>query len=320
MNLLRLYPKRLREQYIYNIEKAGIKGPDKHYGKLLILSVIISAVAGSAAYFLKYNPLPFFISTLIILHIVFYLTASLKASAITKKIEDAFPDAIQLMASNLRAGMTIDKAFLLSARPEFAPLDSEILKTGKEIATGKDINYALMNLSKRIGSERIEKTITLIISGMRAGGNISTLLEQTSSNMREREFLEKRAASNVLMYVIFIFFAVAVGSPVLFGLSSILIEVITSIVKNVPATTGAMNMPFTFRDIGLSSTFVMYFAIAFLMATSFISSMVIGLVNKGEEKSGLKYFIPLAASALTIFFAVRFILGNFLSDTFSAMP
>lgn len=320
MNLLRLYPKSLREAYINNIEKTGIKESDKHYTKIFFISLIISAIAGSIAYFFKTNPLPFFIITLVLFQIIFYLLASLKASSITKKIEVAFPDAIQLMASNLRAGMTIDKAFLLSARPEFAPLDNEILKTGKDIATGKDINYALINLSKRIGSERIEKTITLIISGMRAGGNISTLLEQTSSNMREREFLEKRAASSVLMYVIFIFFAVAVGAPILFGLSNVLIEVIMNIVKNVPATTGAMNMPFTFRDIGLSSQFVMYFSIAFLLATSFISSMVIGLVNKGEEKSGLRYFVPLAAVAISIFFAVKFILGNFLADTFSAIP
>ena len=320
MNLLKLYPKSLREAYIKNIEKTGVKEPDRYYTKIVIISLFLSAVAGSIAYLFKINPLLFFIATFLLLQIIFYLTASLKAGSIIKKIENSFSDAIQLMASNLRAGMTVDKAFLLSARPEFAPLDNEILKTGKEIATGKDINYAFMNLSNRIGSDKIEKTIALIISGMRAGGNISTLLEQTSSNMREREFLEKRAASNVLMYVIFIFFAVAVGAPILFGLSSILIEVIMGIVKNVPATSGAINMPFTFRDIGLSSQFVMYFALAFLLATSFISSLVIGLVNKGDEKSGLRYFIPLAAAAIGIFFAVRFILGGFLADTFSAIP
>ena len=34
------------------------------------------------------------------------------------------------------------------------------------------------------------------------------MLEQTAGNMKEKEFIEKRAASNILMYVIFIFFAI----------------------------------------------------------------------------------------------------------------
>ena len=74
-------------------------------------------------------------------------------------------------------------------------------------------------MSDRIDSEKISKVITLIISGLKAGGNISDLLEQTSKNMKEKEIIEKKAASSILMYVIFIFFAVGIGAPLLFGLS-----------------------------------------------------------------------------------------------------
>src|SRR4030042_1953205 len=115
--------------------------------------------------------------------------------------------------------MTIDKALLLSSRKEFAPLDEEILLLGKEIITGKEIMQALHDMSLRIKSDKIRKTLELVISGIRSGGNISILLEETAVNMRERNFIEKKSASNVLMYVIFIFFAVAIGAPLLFGLS-----------------------------------------------------------------------------------------------------
>src|SRR3989338_8958155 len=50
-----------------------------------------------------------------------------------KRIEEVFPDFLQLMSSNLRAGMTIDRAILMSTRPEFNPFDEEILKTGRDI-------------------------------------------------------------------------------------------------------------------------------------------------------------------------------------------
>ena len=52
-----------------------------------------------------------------------------------KKMELAFPDFISLMASNLRAGMTIDRALVLSARKEFDPLDKEILQVGKDMGS-----------------------------------------------------------------------------------------------------------------------------------------------------------------------------------------
>ena len=110
-------------------------------------------------------------------------------------MEEVFPEVISLMASNLRSGMTIDKAMLLSSRPEFAPLDDEILKTGKDIATSKNIERALIDLSKRIGSEKIHKTILLVISGIKAGGDLAILLEETSVSMREREFIQKKAYS-----------------------------------------------------------------------------------------------------------------------------
>jgi pilus assembly protein TadC len=70
-------------------------------------------------------------------------------------MEEVFPDFIELVSSNLRAGMTVDKALLLSSRKEFSPLDIEILRLGKDILTGTYINIALTNMAKRIKSEKI---------------------------------------------------------------------------------------------------------------------------------------------------------------------
>ena len=302
------------------IAGAGIKNPEKYYSTVFFSSIVISIFFSAALFFFNFNPILAFFIVFILLQLFFYFKNSLKANSRVKKMETMFPDVIQLMSSNLRAGMTIDRAFLLSARPEFFPLDDEIMKAGKEIATGKDIAFALMNMSKRIGSEKISKTIMLIITGIKAGGNISTLLEQTASNMREKEFVEKRAVSNIQMYVIFIFFAVGIGAPVLFGLSSVLVEIIIKLVGNLPTVQSTqMNLPFTFNSIGLSPAFIIYFALIFLIVTDVISCLVIGLVNKGEEKAGLRYLIPILAISISIFFLIRIILTQFLAESFSAM-
>lgn len=229
-------------------------------------------------------------------------------------MEDAFPDFLELMSSNLRAGMTVDRALLLSSREEFAPLDQEIIKLGKDIVTGKEIERSLKEMAERINSEKIRKTLLLIISGIRSGGNLATILEETAVNMRERSFVERRSSSNVLMYVIFIFFAIAVGAPVLFGLSSVLVEILTKLLSNIPQVDAStVRLPFTLTQINVSTSFITYFSITFLIVINVLGSFVLGLVGKGEEKAGLKYVIPLIAMSLTIFFIVKIFLASYFS-------
>jgi len=316
MNTLMFYPKKLRKNYIDNIRNSGVESsPAKYHNSIFFFAVIITVIASTLFYFLNVK-MYWALAVLIFLLIFSYFRINLKASARIKKMEDVFPDVISLMASNLRSGITIDKAFLLSARPEFYPLDQEILKTGKDISTGLDILYALKLMSERVNSERITRILKLIISGLKAGGNISDLLEQTSRNMKEREVLEKRARSTISMYVIFIVFAVGVGAPILFGLSSILVEVIIELASRLPeAGTMQTELPFTFNQISISLNFVIYFVVVFLVVSDLVTSLVLGLVKQGESRSGLRYFLPLVFLSLTLFFIVRIVVSNILLET-----
>jgi len=245
-----------------------------------------------------------------------YAKKKLKISGDVKKMENVFPDFISLMSSNLRAGMTIDQALLTSSREEFAPLDKQIALVGKDIVTGKKIDMALKEMGERINSEKIKKTIILITSGIQAGGNLSVLLEETASNMRERNFVEKKAASNVLMYVIFIFFAVTIGAPLLFGLSTVLVEILTSIMMDLPTEQASVALPFTLSEISISVNFIIWFALAFLVATDILASLVLGLVSKGDEKEGVRYIIPLILISLAVFFIARFVLLRSFAGVF----
>lgn len=314
MNTLKFYPRSLRKAVMRNVRSAGIeKDPNSYSNFILFLMVVLTSIASVVFYFLD---VAFYYSiiTFVFLGLFFYFKLSLKASARIKKMEIVFPDFISLMASNLRAGITVNNAFLLSARSEFAPLDKYILKTGKEVATGKEVVGALKNMSERIGSEKIGKVILLIISGLKAGGNISDLLEETSRNMKQNEVVEKKAASTIMMYVIFIFFAVAVGAPVLFALSSVLIEIVITLATRLPDTGGVSGLPFTFSKIPITVEFINYFSIVFIIVTDFISSLVIGLVNKGKGKAGLKYFIPLVVISILLFIVIKFVLSGILID------
>jgi archaeal flagellar protein FlaJ len=284
-----------------------------------LIILIISILIGVISYLIfgdAQNSAIAFLASLVLISLYLFIKEKLRISAEIKKMEEVFPDFIELMSSNLRAGMTIDKALLLSSRKEFAPLDREITMLGKDIVTGKEISKALSEMALRIGSEKIRKTIDLITSGIKSGGNISILLEETAVNMRERSFIEKRPASNVLMYVIFIFFAVAVGAPLLFGLSSALVQILTNLLATIPTGEMPTNTPFTMTKITISVSFVTYLSLMFLIATSILASMIIGLVNKGEEKSGVKYALPLIAISTVVFFAIKTLMIKYFAGFF----
>lgn len=319
MNTLKIYPEKLRKSYERNIFNSGIKmSPEKYHNSLFKVILFLTAASFALFYFLNMN-LVYSLLVFALLEIFFYYKINLSANARIKTIENVFPDFISLMASNLRSGITIDRAFLLSARPEFFPLDQEIFKTGKDIATGRDIIDAFKIMGERIDSEKIGKVITLITSGLKAGGNISDLLEETSRNMKEKEIIEKKAASTILMYVIFIFFAVSVGAPVLFGLGSVLVEIVINLASKMPELSSTqMNLPFTFNKISISVDFIIYFSVMFMILTDLISCFVIGLVNKGEGKEGLKLFIPLLILSLGLFFLVRSVLSKILLSAISS--
>jgi Flp pilus assembly protein TadB len=302
------------------IEERGIKGALKKRKVIILIGFLFGAVVTLVLLLLRKGILISFISFfvasgLFFLYLIF--RHKLKELARTKKIEAVFPDFLQLMATNLRAGMTIDKAILLSSRPEFAPLDKELLKTGKDMTTGKSIETALMDMAKRTRSDRIHKTILLLISGIRAGGNLATLLEETSINIREKGFVEKRAASNVLMYVIFIFIAASAGAPALFSLSSVLVETLINILSGLPAVdTSQAALPFSLSTISISINFIKYFSIVFIVVINILAALVLGLVSKGEEKEGIKFIIPMLSIAIVVFYGIRILLARFVTGLF----
>ncbi|MDP2925043.1 MAG: type II secretion system F family protein [Nanoarchaeota archaeon] len=300
---------KIKKRQLTKIEKARIK-------RIIIISVILALFISSAVLLFYKSILGSglsFIMTIVVIFAYFYFKDMLSKSSRIKRIEDVFPDFLQLMSSNLRAGMTIDRAMLLSSRPEFYPLDIEILKTGKDIATNKDIEIALIGMGQRISSEKINKTLLLIISGIRAGGNLSILLEETSANMKEKDFVEKKAYSNVLMYVIFIFLVVAIFAPGLFSLSNVLVEVLTKILSGIPEMDTSTSSTFTLSKVNISISFIRYFSITFMITIGILASLILGLVSKGEEKEGIKYIPPILILSLTIFFLVKMFILRFLT-------
>ncbi|MFH1053261.1 MAG: type II secretion system F family protein [Candidatus Woesearchaeota archaeon] len=316
----RLYPKFIRVKLETLLVYSNIKiDSGKFLGFSLSFSLLLSLAIGfNLGVIFAASFLPLFLISFFALNFSVYMWLLLTADKKGKFIEEVLPDALQLMSSNLRAGFTTDKALLLAARPEFGPLRDEINIVGKEIATGKEIGESMMGIIKRVKSSNLERTIELIVSGIKSGGELSSLLDETAADLRNQHLVDKKIRSSVNMYIIFIFVAAGFASPVLFGLSSYLVEVLTFSMSqiSIPNEMTNLNLPFSFTSIAISVDFVIKFAITFLITTSFFGSFIIGLISRGKEKDGVKFIPIIMLLSLALFFLSRIIIKAMLGGLF----
>ena len=316
----RFYPKRLQKAYQDLLEYCDIDTPlDRYLSYTLIIGFIVSFILSLfIRIFASVSFLLLFLGIFLLFQGVIYAWLTLTADSRAKFIETLLPDVLQLMASNLRAGLTPDRALLLSGRPEFGRFREEINRMGKEMATGKELHKALTSFGERVKSEKLKKTFQLIVSAMASGGELADLLEQTASNLRQQKLVEERIRSSVLVYVIFIFSAIAFGSPMLYGLSSFLVEVITDVFSKVQLPPGgSTGMPISFTEVSISVSFVNTYVIVALISTSIMGSLILGLISKGKEKEGLKFLPVLIIITISLLFIVKYLISTLLGGLFS---
>ena len=315
-----IYPKKIKDKYSKLLKYLEIKiNPDVFIGFITFFGFGIALLL---AFYLniitKVNLFLLVISLFLSFEFLIYLYLNYKVDKKAKEVEEVLPDALQLMASNLRAGLTTEKALFSSARKEFGILQQELSRIGKEVATGKELGIALKGITKRIRSDKLEKTISLIVTGINAGGELSELLEQTSNNLKQQALMEKRVRSSVLMYVIFIFIAVGIGAPALYSLSSFLVEVLTEkIAIEIPQESLTQtSLPMSFSKPNITTQFTIIYTIISLITSSILSSLVLGLISKGKESEGMKYIPILIILTLTVFFITRLIIKSLLGGLF----
>lgn len=250
-------------------------------------------------------------SLLIIIQISIILIADSRAA----EIEKVLPDALQLMSANVRAGMTVDRAIWLAARPEFGILEEELKRAGTKTIGGKPIKVALMEMSERIKSDLLEKTFRLVIEGIESGGELAHLLEETSNNVRNVQNLRKEIKSSVTTYSIFIFFAAVLGAPALYAISLFFVEIMTKLwsPKILGGTTvtgstigGGMLSKAGAPTITVDQLF--WFATSAITVTTLFGSLIIGLIQTGKEKNGIKFIPLLTCGALIVFIAAQFLI------------
>lgn len=322
-------PKRVLPHLRGYLLKAGVlRVPYKFFGSLFWMSVVITAFLYivwvnpflsdviisrmgdmSPAFLLPFNIFAsafswFFIqisfSALFMVLVYYYLDVRIYRR--TKELEEMLPDYLQVVASNLKGGLTVENALWYGIKPRFKILAREMAEVSKKVMTGFPVQKALRELSTKYASPMLKRSVDLILSELESGGDVADLLDRLVDHLKETKALKDDMSASAITYVIFITVIVILISPLLFALSFHLLELILGFLTSIAsATQRTQGLPFTLQggnvDVGSFKTF----SIMAIATIAFFSSMIVSIVEKGEVRRGLRY-IPLFLLGSIVFY------------------
>ncbi len=253
------------------------------------------------------------LSVFVILIVYFYL--DIRIYQRTSQMEELLPDYLQVVASNLKGGLTFENALWEAIKPQFKVLANEMAEVAKKVMTGYPIRRALLELSQKYDSPMLRRSVDLIISELESGGNVAELLEHIVEHLKDAKELKEEMSANAIAYVIFISIIVVVVSPLLFALSYNLLVVILGFVGNLAASTSRSGViPISFSSGNVDPNDFKVFSVATIIVISFFASLIVSIVEKGNIKAGLKYIPPYLIGSLVFYWMFITILTSVFSN------
>ena len=248
-----------------------------------------------------------FAMIIFILWLSLYVLLDFKIMRRRLDLEEVLPDFLQLTASNIKSGMPIDQALWYAVRPRFGVLAKEVELIAKETMSGEDLDQALRKFSDKYDSPTLKRTISLLIEGLWAGGEIADLIMKIATDIQDTKIMKKEMAASVVTYVIFIGFATIAASPFLFGLAGQLITIVKNLSGSMelpPSVGGSIGISLTGGGINIEDFRI--FAIVMLSITSFFSAAIISTIQKGNIKEGIRYIPIFMITTILLFFIISF--------------
>ena len=115
-----------------------------------------------------------------------FLYVTYKKSIRQRQFAEEFPDALDLLVSALRAGISFSAGLQIVADESPEPVRSEFAIVVEEQALGVDLRDALANMANRVGSLDLKFFVTAVVLQRAAGGNLTEVLDNTSRLIRDR--------------------------------------------------------------------------------------------------------------------------------------
>jgi len=328
-------PEKFRSKLRDFLLKAGIsKIPYKFFGGLFYLSIILTLMiylnlwqyivgsSGALVWLLSFGLWILIqggIALLIMLIIYVYL--DLLIFKRTKEIEGVLADFLEFFASNLKGGMSLDRALWRAVKPRFGVLSNEIKIAAKKVMTGGDVDEALVEFSNKYESIVVNQSFKLIVEAIKGGSRIADIIDRIVENIRATDNLKKKMSSSSATFGIFISATILVISPGLFALSYHLLLMLKSFSKNLgnTAMTANVSIPINFSELAVTPENFKIFSLLVLGIVAFFSAIIISIIKNGNIKAGVKYIPLFVFISLGMYYLFMFGLGQIFGNIIAGL-
>lgn len=275
-----------------------------YFTYLIVLYPRISNSSANGAIVLMMTFISWVIIQLIILFLIImyvYFSLNITIYTRTKEIEKILPDYLQVVSSNLKGGLSFEKALWAAIKPEFGIIAKEVTMIYKKVMTGNDLTDALREFTDKYESPILRRSFDLIIGEVESGGEIASIVDKVVANIRKTKALKEEMSASTLTYMIFIAAIVIFIAPGLFALSYYLLHVMIGFSSQLSNLNSA-NMPISFSADSISPADFKTFSTLAILMISFFSSLILSLIEKGDIKGGLKYIPAFMISSLIFYY------------------
>ncbi|MGY1776828.1 type II secretion system F family protein [Geodermatophilus sp. SYSU D00804] len=169
------------------LERAGIAtGP----AEVVLLTGLATLVAGALGWLLGGVLAGLLLALLVPLGA--RVVVRLRTGRRQARFADQLDDALQLMASSLRAGHSLLRAVDAVADQAPAPIGEEFARIVNETRVGRDLGAALDEVAARVDSDDFRWTAQAIAIHREVGGNLAEVLDTVGHTIRERNAIRRQ--------------------------------------------------------------------------------------------------------------------------------
>lgn len=123
------------------------------------------------------------------------LLIKMKQKARVKKFDEQLSDALIIACSCLRSGLSFTQSMETISKDMSAPISTEFAQVLAEMNMGASMEESLERMNTRIKSNYLSLTISAVLIQKQTGGNLSQILDNISSSIKEKMKLKKELNS-----------------------------------------------------------------------------------------------------------------------------
>lgn len=183
--ILARFHKVQKKKFERTVDKLDKMFVDVKKEKVFPLFAVSPLVLGIVAFILFQNPLAILAGIALGLALPTFIVKNLEKKR-KKKFHQQLVDALLLMSSSLKSGLSFLQAIEVVVEEMGPPINQELQLFLNENKMGVPFEDALARLGKRMYSEDLNMMITTILVGRETGGDLSKIFERLVSTIRQK--------------------------------------------------------------------------------------------------------------------------------------